>query len=69
MGLSVQELDALAKLVAINLNCTTAVISLLDEDFQWFKARVNLESDRPTAKMPSAIIQFRVRAFLSSKMR
>ncbi|MEP0941477.1 MAG: PAS-domain containing protein, partial [Rhizobiaceae bacterium] len=49
-GPAVEELDALMKLVASSLDCATAVVSLLAEDFQWFKAKSNLESDRTDRK-------------------
>ena len=45
-GPVIKELDTLVELVAANLDCPTAVVSLLDEDLQWFKSRTNLESDR-----------------------
>lgn len=49
-GPAVRELDAIVKLVAASLDCTSAVVSLLDKDFQWFKASVNLETDRTDRK-------------------
>ena len=45
-----RELDAIVKLVATSLDCASAVVSLLDKDFQWFKAKVNLDPDRTERK-------------------
>ena len=49
-GSSVQELDAIVELVATSLDCPSAVVSLLDEEFQWFKARINLDTERTERK-------------------
>ncbi|MEP1207721.1 MAG: EAL domain-containing protein [Rhizobiaceae bacterium] len=49
-GPALEELEALVDLVASSLDCPTAVVSLLDEDFQWFKAKTNLDADRTERK-------------------
>ncbi len=49
-GPVIDELDALVDLVASSLDCPSAVVSLLDENFQWFKARVNLDAARTDRK-------------------
>ncbi|NKB53432.1 MAG: EAL domain-containing protein [Rhizobiaceae bacterium] len=49
-GPAIDELDALVDLVADSMDCPSAVVSLLDEDFQWFKARVNLDANRTDRK-------------------
>ena len=38
------------QLVATSLDCPSAVVSLLDEEFQWFKARINLDTERTERK-------------------
>lgn len=49
-GPEIPELDAIVKLVAAGLDCTSAMVSLLDKDFQWFKAKVNFDADRTDRK-------------------